>query len=111
MFRYRRSELPQPQTDPKAKPKPLPGRYSVTFNGGTTDNGATAPSPEPNFVSLDVRFKIDGVPFRLRPTMHFTVVDPIVIKLDRNVIMVPKGKAMERTFTEPRKPTRKTEDD
>jgi len=98
--RSRYFEMPSPAAGtPKAKPKTLAGRFSVAFSPRPAENGETPVGPEPSFVTVEVTFELDGVPIKLRPALHYTTVSPIEVHLDRNVIMVLKGDAVERTFS------------
>ncbi|MCR9244205.1 MAG: PIG-L family deacetylase [bacterium] len=99
--RTRVFELPTPAVDPKAKPQPMPGKFSVTFAPEVDDEGQPKIGPEPSFVDVKVSFRLassDGSCV-VTKRLPYTTVPPVVVKLDRSVIMVPKGKVAERTFS------------
>ena len=97
--RTRVFELPPPKTEPQAREQPLAGRYAVAFRPGTGEDGDAGTGPEPRFVTIEVGFELSDIPITLQTSLHYTTVRPIEIALDRDVIMVPKGKSVERTFS------------
>lgn len=97
--RTRVFELPTPPADPKQKPQPMPGRFTVEFTPRPGEDGGAPPGPEPSWVGVDVAFELDGTPIALHVPLYYTTVDPIEVELDRGVIMVPKGDPVERTFS------------
>lgn len=76
-----------------SRPEVLPGRYVVAFQH---DAAAEPREPEPAYVSFDVSFTLHGVPIRLQPRLPYTPVDPLELRWDRDVVMVPKGQVVER---------------
>ncbi len=52
----------------------------------------------PGWVELQVDFELDGLPIRLRPRHAYTPVRPIEVAFDRQVVFVPRGGDLERTF-------------
>jgi hypothetical protein len=79
-----------------AEPAPDPGRLAVTFPYSAADDGGRVTEPEPAWVALEVTFELDGVPIRLHPRLPFTSVDPIELRWDRDVVMVPRGQTSQR---------------
>lgn len=75
-------------------PVPIPGRLAVTFTH--QGNGDSIATPEPAWVDVDVAFTLRSVPIRLRPRHHYTPVDPIELRFDRDALLVPKGQTVER---------------
>ena len=75
----------------------VPGRYVVSFRPEIS--AEQLDSPEPGWVTLDVSFVLGGVDIELHPTLHYTPVEPIAMKWDRNFVMVPKGRVVERVLS------------
>lgn len=70
------------------------GRYLVTFPCAPPTGG-----PEPRFADVEVSFVFDGQPVRLVRHLPYTPVAPVELQWDREVIMVPKGRTVERILS------------
>lgn len=108
-------ELPPTPADPKAKPQPMPGKFSVTFSPATAEDGSAPAGPEPSFVDVEVAFTLRSAgvehPIRVLERLAYTTVEPVVVKPDRAVLMIPAGKTAERTFSASIKSHRQSEPD
>ncbi len=80
---------------PNAPTSPGPaGRFSVAF--------ACEPptgSPEPRFARVAVTLSLDGETLTIERALPYTPVPPLALEWDREVVMVPKGKTVERVFS------------
>ena len=70
------------------------GRFTVAFACEPVRAG-----PEPCFVQVDVTCKIDGKPFRMSRLLPYTPVEPVTLTWDREVLLVPKGRTVERVLS------------
>ncbi len=98
---------------PATAPSPVPGRLAVAFINASP----RATPPEVDFVTLDVAFDLVDVPAPLEPGVHyikrptqsvrielaprlsFSSVEPVEVSWDRDVVMVPKDRVVERIFS------------
>lgn len=80
---------------PAPAPALVPGRLAVKFE----NRNAGATGPEADFVQLEVQFVLDSVLMVVKPRLAFSVVDPVSIEWDRDVVMVPAGKSVECIFS------------
>ncbi|MGE3173879.1 MAG: PIG-L family deacetylase [Planctomycetota bacterium] len=90
---------PEPPPPPSPPEPELPGRLVVTFAHAASDGDLHERGPEPAWVELDVHFTLDGVPIELHPRLPYSPVDPIEVRWDRDVVMVPKGQAVQRILS------------
>ncbi|MCA8973069.1 MAG: PIG-L family deacetylase [Planctomycetes bacterium] len=97
--RIRIFELPDQVADPAKPPAVMPGRYTVGFEPHPDAGGSIPAGPEPSTVTVEVTFELEGMPIRVPCRLFYTMVPPVEVRLDRDVIMVPEGKAVERTFS------------
>ncbi|MBK8097536.1 MAG: PIG-L family deacetylase [Planctomycetes bacterium] len=79
-----------------AAPVALPGRFVVPF---THDRATEARWPEPSWVDFEVEFTLGDLSIRLQPRLPYTPVDPVELRWDRDVVMVPKGQTVERILS------------
>ncbi|HEX6812208.1 MAG TPA: PIG-L family deacetylase [Planctomycetota bacterium] len=85
---------------PAAPPAPVhPGRLSVPFACDAPVDGDVPAGPEPHFVEVSASFTLDGVPFTRLHTLAYTPVAPIELAWDREVLMVQKGRVVERLLS------------
>lgn len=90
----------EPTPPPAAAAAPAPtspgpaGRFSVTFPCEPPTSG-----PEPRFATVDVAFVLDGVPVRVTERLPYTPVPPVALQWDREVVLVPKGRTVERVLS------------
>jgi LmbE family N-acetylglucosaminyl deacetylase len=91
---------PSLEPSPPAVPsQPTPGRYLVRFEHPEEADSELPATPEPGTVEVEVAFELDGVPFLLLPTLHYTTVQPIDLAWDREVLMVPRGRIVEQVLS------------
>jgi hypothetical protein len=81
-----------PATSPTS-PGPA-GRYQVAFPCEPPTGG-----PEPRFATVTVKLTLDGEPIEVMRRLPYTPVAPIELAWDREVVMVPKGKTVERVLS------------
>jgi len=81
-----------PSTSPTS-PGPA-GRFTVAFPCEPPTGG-----PEPRFATVTVSFTLDGEPITLTRSLPYTPVPPVELTWDREVILVPAGKTVERVFS------------
>lgn len=93
--------LPQPEaaatgaTTANAPTSPGPtGRFQVLFPCEPPTGG-----PEPRFVELKITFVLDGKKHVVERRLPYTPVAPIELAWDREVVLVPKGRTVERLFS------------
>ena len=93
--------LPQPEaavtgaTTTNAPTSPGPtGRFQVLFPCEPPTGG-----PEPRFVELSIKFDLDGENYVVERRMPYTPVPPLELAWDREVVLVPKGRTVERIFS------------
>lgn len=93
--------LPQPEaaatgaTTANAPTSPGPtGRFQVLFPCEPPTGG-----PEPRFVELKIAFVLDGKKHVVERRLPYTPVPPIELAWDREVVLVPKGRTVERLFS------------
>lgn len=87
--------VPASAVPPGAPTLPGPaGRFAVTFACEPPTGG-----PEPRFADLQVSFRLDGQEFSVMHRLAYTPVPPIDLQWDREVVLVPKGKNVERVFS------------
>lgn len=86
------TEAPAPANAPSS-PGPA-GRYEVAFACEPPTGG-----PEPRFARVTVRFRLDGELYEVERRLPYTPVPPIELVWDREVVLVPKGKVVERVFS------------
>jgi len=80
---------------PTAPTSPGPaGRFQVAFACEPPTGG-----PEPRFATVRVKFTLDGEPILVTRRLPYTPVAPIELAWDRQVVMVPKGKTVERVLS------------
>ena len=86
---------------PPPPPAPIPGRLQVAFavDGDPDDDSSTAIGPEPAFADVLIEFELDGLPFLLLESPYYDAVPGIELAWDREVLMVPRGKTVERLLT------------
>lgn len=70
------------------------GRFVATFPCAPPTGG-----PEPRFADVEVSFVFDGQPMRLVRHLPYTPVAPVELQWDREVVMVPKGRTVERVLS------------
>ena len=92
---------PSLEAAPPALPTaaPVPGRYLARFEHPDEVDSELPTTPEPGAVELKVEFELDGVPFLLLPTLHYTTVRPIELRWGREVLMVPRGRVVEQVLS------------
>lgn len=83
---------PSPADVPQS-PGPA-GRYTVAFPCEPPTGG-----PEPRFAVVVVTFTLDGEPISVVRQLPYTPVPPVELAWDREVVMVPVGKTVERVFS------------
>ncbi|MFN7588048.1 MAG: PIG-L family deacetylase [Planctomycetota bacterium] len=82
-------------TSANAPTSPGPtGRFHVAFPCEPPTGG-----PEPRFVELLVSFQLEGVWHAVRRRLPYTPVPPLDLTWDREVVLVPKGRTVERLFS------------
>ena len=93
--------LPQPEaaatgaTTANAPTSPGPGgRFQVLFPCEPPTGG-----PEPRFVELKITFVLDGEKHVVVRRLPYTPVPPLELTWDREVVLVPKGRTVERLFS------------
>ena len=93
--------LPQPEAAPtgattaNAPTSPGPtGRFQVAFPCEPPTGG-----PEPRFVKLKITFVLDGKKHVVERRLPYTPVPPLELAWDREVVLVPKGRTVERIFS------------
>ena len=93
--------LPQPEaavtgaTTANAPTSPGPtGRFQVLFPCEPPTGG-----PEPRFVELNIKFDLDGENYVVERRLPYTPVPPLELAWDREVVLVPKGRTVERIFS------------
>jgi LmbE family N-acetylglucosaminyl deacetylase len=86
------------QANPAPPAPPVPGRLSVPFSCDAVDGDVPA-GPEPRCVEVSVSFVLDGIPFTRLHSLWYTPVAPIELELDREVLMVQKGRVVERLLS------------
>lgn len=79
--------------------EPLPGRYEFTFDCSVGSGDELPSGPEPSFAVVDVKFVLDGETFVVTERLPYTPVDPVELKFDREVVLVPKGQKSERLLS------------
>ena len=84
---------------PPAPPEPMPGRFSVAFACGEPADDEVPASPEPSFADVMVEFELDGLPFARLTSLPYTPTPAIELHWDRDVLIVPRGKTVERVLT------------
>jgi LmbE family N-acetylglucosaminyl deacetylase len=70
------------------------GRFRVAFPCEPPTGG-----PEPRFATVAVTFLLDGEPITVTRSLPYTPVAPVELAWDRQVVMVPKGKTVERVLS------------
>ncbi|MBL9077218.1 MAG: PIG-L family deacetylase [Planctomycetes bacterium] len=70
------------------------GRYTVSFPCEPPTGG-----PEPRFATVSVSFTLDGEPITVERRLPYTPVPPVELAWDREVVMVPAGRTVERVFS------------
>ena len=86
-----------PAEPPRAAP--LPGRFEVDFECEYEVDDDLPVGPEPSLIEVDVAFKLEGVRVQLLEPLHYTPVEPIALKWDREVVIVPRGQRSERLLS------------
>ncbi len=81
-----------PATTPSS-PGPA-GRFTVLFPCEPPTGG-----PEPRFATVTVTFTLDGQTMTVTRRLPYTPVAPVELAWDREVVMVPKGKTVERVLS------------
>lgn len=77
-----------------AVPPPSPeDRFQVAF---ACASPAVGDDPEPSHAILSARFTLAGMPMALDLRLPYTAVGPVEVAWDRDVVMVPKGRRVER---------------
>jgi LmbE family N-acetylglucosaminyl deacetylase len=80
---------------PNAPTSPGPaGRFTVAFPCEPPTGG-----PEPRFATVTVSFTLDGEPIVVQRPLPYTPVPPVELAWDREVVMVPAGRTVERVFS------------
>lgn len=79
---------------PPPPPQTYPGRLAVQFAAGELPNG-----PETRFAEIVATFELDGEHFWVTERRPYTPVLPIELQWDREVLLVPKGRVVERTLS------------
>jgi hypothetical protein len=80
-------------TNAPSSPGPT-GRFQVAFPCEPPTGG-----PEPRFVELRVAFQLDGEKHTVVRRLPYTPVPPLELAWDREVVLVPKGRTVERLFS------------
>lgn len=89
------SVAPAPPAGSPAASSPGPiGRFAVAFPCEPATGG-----PEPRQVGLQVTFRLDGAPIARSLALRYTPVAPVGLAWDREFVMVPKGRTVERVFS------------
>ncbi|MBX3462724.1 MAG: PIG-L family deacetylase [Planctomycetes bacterium] len=70
------------------------GRFTVAFPCQPPTDG-----PEPRFVGVSVSFTLAGEPITVMRRLPYTPVPPVEIEWDREVVMVPAGRTVDRVFS------------
>lgn len=70
------------------------GRFQVAFPCEPPTGG-----PEPRFVGLRITFELDGEKHTVVRNLPYTPVPPLELAWDREVVLVPKGRTVERLFS------------
>lgn len=70
------------------------GRFQVAFPCEPPTGG-----PEPRFVELGITFELDGEKHTVVRRLPYTPVPPLELAWDREVVLVPKGRTVERLFS------------
>ncbi|MFO1032444.1 MAG: PIG-L family deacetylase [Planctomycetota bacterium] len=70
------------------------GRFQVAFPCEPSTGG-----PEPRFVELRITFQLDGEDHFVVRRLPYTPVPPLELAWDREVVLVPKGRTVERLFS------------
>ncbi|MBL8735792.1 MAG: PIG-L family deacetylase [Planctomycetes bacterium] len=70
------------------------GRFQVAFPCEPPTGG-----PEPRFVGLSITFELDGEHHTVVRRLPYTPVPPLELAWDREVVLVPKGRTVERLFS------------
>lgn len=70
------------------------GRFQVAFPCQPPTGG-----PEPRFVELNIKFDLDGENYVVERRLPYTPVPPLELAWDREVVLVPKGRTVERIFS------------
>ncbi len=87
--------VPATAVPPGAPTVPGPaGRFAVTFPCEAPTGG-----PEPRFADVRVSFQLDGQEFSVVHRLPYTPVPRIDLQWDREVVLVPSGKSVERVFS------------
>ena len=79
--------------DAPSSPGPA-GRFQVAVVCEPPTGG-----PEPRFATVTVSFKLDGEPITVTRELPYTPVPPVELTWDREIVMVPAGKTVERVFS------------
>jgi LmbE family N-acetylglucosaminyl deacetylase len=83
---------------PEAKPMTYPGRFVVAFPC-EPDPVVLPEGPEPRFAEIVIGFELDGTRIDLLPTLPYTPMPRIELRWDRDVLLVPKGRPVERLLS------------
>ncbi|MEO6597340.1 MAG: PIG-L family deacetylase [Planctomycetota bacterium] len=83
---------PSPANAPSS-PGPQ-GRFTVGFPCASPSDG-----PEPMLIDVQVSFTLNGRRIRVSRMLPYTAVAPVELEWDREVVMVPKGRTVERVFS------------
>ncbi len=76
-----------------------PGRRVVTFACAVGRDDDLPTDPEPRAVEISVSLRLADVAMTLRHELYYTPVPRIDVRWDRDVVMLPKGRRVERLLT------------
>lgn len=90
-------EPPPPPTPPKSAA--LPGRFVAEFPCRHGRDDELSSDPRPSFCEVKVSLRLDGELMTFGTELAYTPVPRIAVRWDRDVVMLPKGKRVERLLT------------
>ncbi|MFY9342570.1 MAG: hypothetical protein WAT39_08775, partial [Planctomycetota bacterium] len=80
-------------------PPPAPGRFAVVFPCEGEPDSDEPTGPEPRFADVVTEFTLDDVPFTVMVSLPYTPVPPVALQWDREVLMVPRGRTVQRVLS------------
>ena len=81
------------------KDAPLPGRFAFAFACQYGKADALPAGPEPSFAAVTATFRLDGMNFQSEVLLPYTPVEPVALRFEREVVLVPRGKKSERLLS------------
>ncbi len=98
-----KAEVPEPAVPvaPVVPPKSvvLPGRFVAEFPCRFGRDDELGADPKPSFCVVEVSLRLDGELLTIRTELAYTPVPSIAVRWDRDVVMLPKGRRVERLLT------------